>query len=103
MPDPFRAARRGGQAERRFIGDRTDDERGDVIGIPETDSGLVSGVGGLDQLVGGSEILANDDVDVLLVFALGFLRVAHVLLLDFLQDVRIDVLRLAHHPTVVKG
>lgn len=42
----------------------------------------MGGVGSLDELVGGGEVVANDDVDVLLVRVQGFLRVAHVLLLS---------------------
>jgi hypothetical protein len=40
------------------------------------------GVGGLDELMRRSEIVANDDVDVLLVRVLCFLRVSHAFLLS---------------------
>lgn len=83
VPDALQAARGRGEAQRGLVGHRAHDERGDVVRVPETDACLVSGVCGLDELVCGSEIRADDDVDVLLFVALGFLRFAHALLLSF--------------------
>ena len=48
------------------------------MGISEADAGLMGGVGRLDELLGEGEVVADDDVDVLVVGALGFLRVPHV-------------------------
>ena len=51
--------------------------------VPEADAGLVSCVSGLDELLRRGEIVADDDVDVCLIDALGFLRLLHAHLLSF--------------------
>jgi len=48
------------------------------VGIAEADAGLMGGVGALNELLCESEVATDDDVDVLVLGALGFLRVHHV-------------------------
>jgi hypothetical protein len=76
VPDALQIAAGGRAAERLLIRRRTEHERGDVVMIPETDSGFVSGVSSLNGLLCEGEIFANEDVEVFL-GGLGDLRFLH--------------------------
>jgi hypothetical protein len=73
IPDALQIAARGRAAERLFVGRRTEHERGDVVTIPETDSGFVRGVSSLNGLLCEGEVFADNDVEVFL----GDLRFLH--------------------------
>lgn len=78
LADVLQAAGARGLAQGGFVRHRADDERGDVARISEADACLMGGVGALNELLCEGEIVADDDVDVLVVGALGFLCVSHV-------------------------
>jgi hypothetical protein len=77
LADAIQIAGGRGEAERGFVRHRAHDERGNVIGVSEADTGFMGGVGALNELLCEGEIGANEDIDVL-VGALGFLCVSHV-------------------------
>jgi hypothetical protein len=66
------------EPEGRFIGNGADDHGGSAVGVPETYSGFVCGVNGLDELVCRWEICADNYVNVSLLF----LRVLHLAILS---------------------
>lgn len=66
VPDPLQIASRSRGAQRLFIRQGEEHERGHVVRIAETDSSFVRSVSGLDGLVSRGEIGADADVDELL-------------------------------------
>lgn len=79
LADALQSAGGRGLPQRILVGHGAHHERRDVIGIAEADAGFVGSVGRLNELLCDGEVVADDDVDVLvLVGALGFLCLAHV-------------------------
>jgi hypothetical protein len=78
LADPAEAAGRRGTPQRGLVRDGAHDKGRDVVRIAVADACLVSGVSGLNELLCEGEVLADDDVDVLVVGRRSFLRVLHV-------------------------
>lgn len=78
LANALQAAGGRGVPQRILVRHRAHHERGDIVGVAEADTGFMCGMSRLNELLCEGEIVADDDVDVLVVGALGFLCLAHV-------------------------